>query len=182
MRSTRHCCQILMKLEFSRQIFEKFWSIKFHENPSSGCRVVPLWKDRWTDGHDEANNQFSQFSVRAWKWLGKKTCATQTHTRSRTHAKSKFQTASINKRYIPHKYMSLIRHSNPCITTKPCSTTVRTDCAECTCTPPHDSKKRWYFCVPFVFSTLRQPTIRFLIFFFRITRCVSALKDNNKFN
>ena len=31
-----------MKFEFSRQIFrKKFSSIKFHENPSSGSRVVP---------------------------------------------------------------------------------------------------------------------------------------------
>jgi hypothetical protein len=30
-----------MKLEFSRQIFEKSPNIKFHENPSSGSRVVP---------------------------------------------------------------------------------------------------------------------------------------------
>jgi len=30
-----------MKLEFSRQIFEKFSNIKFHENPSSGSQVVP---------------------------------------------------------------------------------------------------------------------------------------------
>jgi hypothetical protein len=30
-----------MKLEFSRQIFEKFSTIKIHENPSSGSRVVP---------------------------------------------------------------------------------------------------------------------------------------------
>jgi hypothetical protein len=29
-----------MKLEFSRQIFEKSWNIKFHQNPSSGSRVV----------------------------------------------------------------------------------------------------------------------------------------------
>jgi hypothetical protein len=29
-----------MKLEFSRQIFEKRSNIKFHENPSSGSRVV----------------------------------------------------------------------------------------------------------------------------------------------
>jgi len=36
----RHSCQILMKLEFSRQIFEKYSNIKFHENPSSGSRVV----------------------------------------------------------------------------------------------------------------------------------------------
>jgi len=30
-----------MKLEFSRHIFEKSSNIKFHENPSSGSRVVP---------------------------------------------------------------------------------------------------------------------------------------------
>jgi len=29
-----------MKLEFSRQIFEKYSNIKFHENPYSGSRVV----------------------------------------------------------------------------------------------------------------------------------------------
>jgi hypothetical protein len=29
-----------MKLEFSRWIFEKNWSIKFHENPFCGSRVV----------------------------------------------------------------------------------------------------------------------------------------------
>ena len=31
-----------MKLEFSRQIFEKWSNVKFHENPSSGSRVVPI--------------------------------------------------------------------------------------------------------------------------------------------
>jgi len=30
-----------MKLEFSRQILDKFSNIKFYENPSSGSRVVP---------------------------------------------------------------------------------------------------------------------------------------------
>jgi len=29
------------KLEFARQIFEKYPNIKFHENPPSGTRVVP---------------------------------------------------------------------------------------------------------------------------------------------
>jgi hypothetical protein len=40
MQRTRYYCQILMKLEFSRQIFEKHSNVKFHENPSSGGRVV----------------------------------------------------------------------------------------------------------------------------------------------
>jgi hypothetical protein len=30
-----------MKSEFSRQLFEKVSNIKFHQNPSSGSRVVP---------------------------------------------------------------------------------------------------------------------------------------------
>jgi len=34
-------CHILMKLEVSRQIFEKYSDIKIHGNMSSGCRVVP---------------------------------------------------------------------------------------------------------------------------------------------
>ena len=34
-------CQILMKLELSREIFEKYSNVKFHENPSSSSRVLP---------------------------------------------------------------------------------------------------------------------------------------------
>jgi len=34
-------CQIAMKLEFSRQMFEKYSNVKLHENSSSGSRVVP---------------------------------------------------------------------------------------------------------------------------------------------
>jgi hypothetical protein len=50
-----------MKLEYSRQIFEKYANIKFHENPSSWSRVVPCGE---TDRHDEANSRFSQFCER----------------------------------------------------------------------------------------------------------------------
>ena len=57
-----YSCPILMKLEFSRQIFEKSSNIKFHETPSSGSRVVPCVR---TDRHDEANSSFSQFCERA---------------------------------------------------------------------------------------------------------------------
>ena len=41
MSSTRYSCQILMILEYSRQIFEKHSNIKFHEDASGGSRVVP---------------------------------------------------------------------------------------------------------------------------------------------
>ena len=55
MLSTRYSLPILrvMKLEFSRQSFEEYSNIKFHENPSSA------------DTHDEANSRFSQFCERA---------------------------------------------------------------------------------------------------------------------
>jgi len=38
--NTRYSCQILIKLECSRQIFEKFPSIEFHKNPFSGSRII----------------------------------------------------------------------------------------------------------------------------------------------
>jgi hypothetical protein len=37
-----------MELEFSRRIFEKSSNTKFHENPSSGSRVVPLGRTDMT--------------------------------------------------------------------------------------------------------------------------------------
>jgi hypothetical protein len=40
-----------MKNEFSRQIFEKYTNMNFHENPSIVSLVVPCrLTDRWTDG------------------------------------------------------------------------------------------------------------------------------------
>jgi hypothetical protein len=51
MKSARYSCRILMKLEFSRQIFGENSNIKFHQNPSSGSRVVPRGRtDRRADG------------------------------------------------------------------------------------------------------------------------------------
>jgi len=54
-----------MKLEFSRQIFEKSTNIKFHENLTSGSRVPCGRTHGRTDMHDEANRRFSQFCERA---------------------------------------------------------------------------------------------------------------------
>ena len=49
--------QNFMKLEFSRQISEKYSNIRFHENPSSGSRVVLCGRTNWqTDRHNEANS------------------------------------------------------------------------------------------------------------------------------
>ena len=57
MWGTLYSFQILMKLESLWQIFEKYLNIKFHENLSSGSQVVLYER---TDGHDRANNRFSQ--------------------------------------------------------------------------------------------------------------------------
>jgi hypothetical protein len=58
MQSTLYPCPILMKLEHSRQFFEIYSNIKFHENLSSGIRVISCGR---TDRHDEANCDLSQF-------------------------------------------------------------------------------------------------------------------------
>jgi len=51
-------CQILTKLEYARQIFEKYTDIKCRENPSSWSRVGPYGRK---DRHGEAKSRFSQF-------------------------------------------------------------------------------------------------------------------------
>ena len=66
MQSARYACQFLMKPEFSRQIFETYSNIKFHEIRSSESRPVPSGRaggraGRTADRHDEANGRFSQF-------------------------------------------------------------------------------------------------------------------------
>jgi hypothetical protein len=66
MWSTRHSCRVLMKLECSRQIFEKSSNIKFNKNLSSVRGIVPCGQiGRQTDRHDEANSRFSHFCERA---------------------------------------------------------------------------------------------------------------------
>jgi len=51
----RYYWQILMEIEFSRQIFEKYSNIRFHENPSSESRGVPCGRTdgRTTDGQTD---------------------------------------------------------------------------------------------------------------------------------
>jgi len=52
-----------MKIEFSRQIFEKYYDIKLHENPSSGIRAAP-WQGRRADSHGVADSRSSLFYER----------------------------------------------------------------------------------------------------------------------
>jgi hypothetical protein len=47
-----------MKIEFSRQIFEKYTNIRFHENLFSGIRVVPFVR---MDGQSDMPKPFVAF-------------------------------------------------------------------------------------------------------------------------
>jgi len=49
-----YSCQILIKLEFSRQIFKEYSNMKFQENPSSGSRVFPCGR---TDGRADMESK-----------------------------------------------------------------------------------------------------------------------------
>jgi hypothetical protein len=62
MQNTRYPCQILIKLDIARYIFEKYPNIKFHDNQASGSRVVPCGR---TGRHDEANRRYTQFCEHA---------------------------------------------------------------------------------------------------------------------
>jgi len=48
MQSTRYSCQILIKIEFSRQIFKKLSNIKYIKNPSRGSWIVFFRTERQT--------------------------------------------------------------------------------------------------------------------------------------
>jgi hypothetical protein len=68
---TSYSCRILMKLELSQQVFEKYSNTNFHENSSTRSRVVicePTYRQTEveTDRHDEADSRFSQFYELAW--------------------------------------------------------------------------------------------------------------------
>ena len=60
----RYPCQILMKLGFSRHIFEKLSNIKCHKYRPDLFHVN-IQTDRQTEKHGEANSHFSQFCEEA---------------------------------------------------------------------------------------------------------------------
>jgi hypothetical protein len=47
-----------MKLDFSRQVFEKYSNVTFHENPPSGSRVVACGR---TDGQTDMTKLIAAF-------------------------------------------------------------------------------------------------------------------------
>jgi len=56
---------ILMKVSFSRHIFEKYSNIKFHKNPSSGSRVVQYGR---TDEHTDRQDALLRYSYHAYSY------------------------------------------------------------------------------------------------------------------
>jgi hypothetical protein len=82
MLSTHCSCHILMKVEFSLQIFEKCTKSKLYDTFISGNRVFPSGRtdrhrqagrqmdgqaDRRTERHEEDNSHFSQFCEKSLK-------------------------------------------------------------------------------------------------------------------
>ena len=66
----RYSFPILMKLEISRQISEKYSSTNFQENVINGSWVVPCGQTgRQTDRHDQDNCSFSRFCEGVWKMI-----------------------------------------------------------------------------------------------------------------
>ena len=72
----RYSKEVLKKLEFSRQIFEKYWNIKFHENPHSASRTVLCGrKDRRTDmtklivAFHNVTNAPKKFQLNLYTWI-----------------------------------------------------------------------------------------------------------------
>ena len=63
--SALYSCPVLIKLEFYRQVFEKYSSTKLYENPTNWNRVSPGGQ---TERQDKANSPFSQFCKCAQKW------------------------------------------------------------------------------------------------------------------
>jgi hypothetical protein len=62
MANTRYPCPILTKLEFSRQIIEKYSNIELYENPSSGRQVVPCERTYvHADGRTDMTNVIVAF-------------------------------------------------------------------------------------------------------------------------
>ena len=51
-----------MKLEFSWQIFEKYWNIRFHENHFNGSRVVPCGRREGGTGMKKLIIAFRSFA------------------------------------------------------------------------------------------------------------------------
>jgi len=59
----RYACQMLKKLDFSRQIFNSRQTLNFNRFCSVGAELSHT--DGQTDGHGEANSRYLEFCERA---------------------------------------------------------------------------------------------------------------------
>jgi len=76
----RYSCQILMEFEFYQQIFEKYWNIKFHENPTGGSRVGSM-----PDGRTDKWAYKTELSVNFVGCFNKAKIFLKTNSRSDTY-------------------------------------------------------------------------------------------------
>jgi len=78
MQSTRYCCQILKKIEFSGQTFKKkSQNIKFLDNPCSGCPVVPCSQMHRRKDMAKIIVAFHNFANALKNWLFTEICLVQ---------------------------------------------------------------------------------------------------------
>jgi hypothetical protein len=61
MSNARYSCLFLMKLEISRQVFEKILKYQISLKVVQWEQSCSIRTDRCAGRHDEANNRFSQF-------------------------------------------------------------------------------------------------------------------------
>jgi hypothetical protein len=61
MPSSYYSWRILKQVEFSLQIFEKYWNIKFHENPPQWESSCSKWTDRQTGRYEKDSSRSLQF-------------------------------------------------------------------------------------------------------------------------
>jgi hypothetical protein len=98
---SNYSCQILTKFDFYRQIFGKYSNTKFHENPSSGSRVVPC-------GRTDMRKLFAILETRSPRWASnstwdrKTTCrSTHNHTHAHTRARARTHTYTHTHTHMP---------------------------------------------------------------------------------
>jgi hypothetical protein len=115
----------LMKTEFSRQIFEKRSNVKYHENTSSGSRVVPCGRvNRQTGqaGMTKLRVTFSNFpkaqkKKKEWCYHAAWKDRVSHPTNEMHGSKSKKLSSSLHTKAVIH---SIYDHQlTPCITSTP---------------------------------------------------------------
>ena len=69
MQNTHYSSQVLRKLEFSPQIFEKYSNRKFHKNPARGSRVVSCARFEGRKDMKKLIASFRNFANSPKRWI-----------------------------------------------------------------------------------------------------------------